>query len=40
MLFFLQDVDGDEDTSDITGGWVHPGEYASSGNYFFTYFCM
>nr|CAI5869510.1 unnamed protein product [Callosobruchus analis] len=27
---FFQD-DGDEDNSDITGGWVHPGEYASSG---------
>ncbi|XP_019867999.1 JNK-interacting protein 3 isoform X2 [Aethina tumida] len=27
----FQDVDGDEDASDITGGWVHPGEYASSG---------
>ncbi|KAG5900683.1 hypothetical protein JTB14_005948 [Gonioctena quinquepunctata] len=26
------DVDGDEDASDITGGWVHPGEYASSVN--------
>jgi hypothetical protein len=26
-----QDVDGDDD-GDITGGWVHPGEYASSGN--------
>ncbi|CAG9816038.1 unnamed protein product [Phaedon cochleariae] len=25
------DLDGDEDASDITGGWVHPGEYASSG---------
>ncbi|XP_018571079.1 JNK-interacting protein 3 isoform X4 [Anoplophora glabripennis] len=24
--------DGDEDASDITGGWVHPGEYASSVN--------
>ncbi|KAJ8980243.1 hypothetical protein NQ317_003751 [Molorchus minor] len=23
--------DGDEDISDITGGWVHPGDYASSG---------
>ncbi|ERL85637.1 hypothetical protein D910_03053 [Dendroctonus ponderosae] len=27
----FQDVDGDEDPTDITGGWVHPGEYASSG---------
>ncbi|XP_008190561.1 JNK-interacting protein 3 isoform X2 [Tribolium castaneum] len=26
----FQDVDGDDD-GDITGGWVHPGEYASSG---------
>ncbi|XP_074026144.1 JNK-interacting protein syd isoform X2 [Leptinotarsa decemlineata] len=25
------DIDGDEDASEITGGWVHPGEYASSG---------
>nr|CAH7741359.1 unnamed protein product [Callosobruchus chinensis] len=24
--------EGDEDNSDITGGWVHPGEYASSVN--------
>ncbi|XP_048525425.1 JNK-interacting protein 3 isoform X4 [Dendroctonus ponderosae] len=28
----FQDVDGDEDPTDITGGWVHPGEYASSVN--------
>ncbi|XP_063910982.1 JNK-interacting protein 3 isoform X4 [Zophobas morio] len=27
----FQDVDGDDD-ADITGGWVHPGEYASSVN--------
>ncbi|XP_030754123.1 JNK-interacting protein 3 isoform X2 [Sitophilus oryzae] len=27
----FQDGDGDDDTGDITGGWVHPGEYASSG---------
>ncbi|XP_044270778.1 JNK-interacting protein 3 isoform X1 [Tribolium madens] len=27
----FQDVDGDDD-GDITGGWVHPGEYASSVN--------
>ncbi|XP_056648463.1 JNK-interacting protein 3 isoform X2 [Diorhabda sublineata] len=25
------DVDADDDSGDITGGWVHPGEYASSG---------
>ncbi|KAL1518265.1 hypothetical protein ABEB36_001911 [Hypothenemus hampei] len=28
----FQDVDGEEEASDITGGWVHPGEYASSVN--------
>ncbi|XP_066147716.1 JNK-interacting protein 3 isoform X2 [Euwallacea fornicatus] len=28
----FQDADGDEDGGDITGGWVHPGEYASSVN--------
>ncbi|CAH1125243.1 unnamed protein product [Ceutorhynchus assimilis] len=28
----FQDADGEEDTNDITGGWVHPGEYASSVN--------
>ncbi|XP_050312049.1 JNK-interacting protein 3 isoform X2 [Anthonomus grandis grandis] len=27
----FQDGDGDDDTNDITGGWVHPGDYASSG---------
>ncbi|XP_076263053.1 JNK-interacting protein syd isoform X4 [Rhynchophorus ferrugineus] len=27
----FQDGDGDDDAGDITGGWVHPGEYASSG---------
>uniref|UniRef100_A0A6P7GY34 JNK-interacting protein 3 n=1 Tax=Diabrotica virgifera virgifera TaxID=50390 RepID=A0A6P7GY34_DIAVI len=26
------DVDADDDGGDITGGWVHPGEYASSVN--------
>ncbi|CAG9856362.1 unnamed protein product [Phyllotreta striolata] len=26
------DVDNDDEAGDITGGWVHPGEYASSVN--------